>query len=55
MDEDQTRVKSTHLEKDDAQRQELLSNIELVLGDADIPEEEVRQGISTGQVSAGPH
>lgn len=37
----------THLEENNAERQKLLPDVELVLGDTDIPEEEIRQSIAT--------
>lgn len=36
-----------YLEKHNAQRQELLSHVELILRDADVPEKEVSQCIAT--------
>ena len=42
-------IKRTHLEQDNASRQQLLTNVELKLCDTDIPEEEICHGIAANE------
>lgn len=44
-------IKRAYLEKHDAKVEELLANVELILSDADILQEIVRQGITTAKGS----
>ena len=43
----------TDLEQDDAGGEQLLADVELELGDADILEEEIRQGVAAGNEQSG--
>jgi hypothetical protein len=40
--------RSTYFKQDDSERQQLLARVELVLGNADILEEVVREGVAAG-------